>query len=654
MPRLPPLSARWRAIALLGAIVLGVLLLAAVSFVGSEIQAGVRAYVTGESLWSRGRARAVEALGRYARMGRQEHWQEYREAIDGPLATRRARVELDSEDPDLERIYAAFAELGLPEDEMDPMIHLYRWLGGLGALEGSRGHWARADSLIRRLRDRARELRRRVRSAGPGSDPAEATLLEIEALSRRMDRLGRRFTDSVAATGRRVRTALLAVFSVAVLLVLVVSGTGTWWFVRSTERREREYRNLVSAAPVPMAVQRDGIFQFVNEAFARLVGAGDVSELEGASALDYLPETEHGEIRERIRRAQEGERAETRERRWIRRDGSERVTKVTGIPVDYGGESAALVIAQDVTDERRARRRLRRSEEKYRSLFEASQDAIYLSRPDGTIEELNPAGRELLGVSEEDVAEIDAVDLYHDPGDRERFKRAIGEDGGVQEFDVELVTRDGEVRHCELAATARRDQDGEIRGYQGIIRDVTERKRFQEELEWQALHDGLTGLANRTLLWDRLEQAVVRSARGGGKVGVVFVDLDRFKAVNDRLGHAAGDQLLQEVADRLRVSVRDSDTAARVAGDEFVLLLEDLRGRGEAEEVVDRVTQAFERAFTVEGREIGIGVSVGLTVEGIEEDVTDPRAVAERLMREADSAMYRDKERSRTSPRDAG
>ncbi|MFB6240385.1 MAG: PAS domain S-box protein, partial [Gemmatimonadota bacterium] len=308
------------------------------------------------------------------------------------------------------------------------------------------------------------------------------------------------------------------------LLVLVVAGTGTWWFVRSTERREREYRDLISAAPVPMGVQRDGVFRFVNDAFARLVGAGDPSELEGASALEYLPATDHGQIRDRIRRAQAGERAETRERRWIRPDGGERVTKVTGIPVEYGGEPSALVIAQDVTDERRARRRLRRSEEKFRSLFEASQDAIYLSRPDGTIEELNPAGRELLGYSEEEIREIDAVELYRDPGERERFKRAITEEGGVQEFEVDLVTRDGDVRHCELAATARRDEDGEVIGYQGIIRDVTERKRFEEELEWQALHDGLTGLANRTLLWDRLEQAVARAERTGEKVGVVFVD----------------------------------------------------------------------------------------------------------------------------------
>ncbi|MFB6240387.1 MAG: hypothetical protein ABEJ46_02285, partial [Gemmatimonadota bacterium] len=112
MPRLPALSPRRRAIALLASIVMAVLLLAGVMFVGSDIQTGVRAYVTGESLWSRGRARAVEALGQYARMGEEEQWQEYREAIRGLLATRRARVELEKEDPDRERI----AALGLEDD----------------------------------------------------------------------------------------------------------------------------------------------------------------------------------------------------------------------------------------------------------------------------------------------------------------------------------------------------------------------------------------------------------------------------------------------------------------------------------------------------------------------------------------------------------
>ncbi|MFB6240386.1 MAG: hypothetical protein ABEJ46_02280, partial [Gemmatimonadota bacterium] len=99
-------------------------------------------------------------------------------------ATRRARTELESEDPNRERVYAAFAELGLPEDEMDPMIRLYRWMGALGLMQESARHWARADSLIRRLRSRARELRRRVRRAGPGSEPVEATLLEVERTAR--------------------------------------------------------------------------------------------------------------------------------------------------------------------------------------------------------------------------------------------------------------------------------------------------------------------------------------------------------------------------------------------------------------------------------------------------------------------------------------
>lgn len=624
MRGLLPVSVRGRAFALLSAIVVAVLLLVAVMLVGSEVQTGVRAYVTGESLWSRDRARAVVALGQYARMGREEHWEQYREAIRGPLATRGARLELEKERPDRQRIYAGFRELGLSEDEMDPMIHLYRWMGALGVMEDSKRHWARADSLIRRLRTRAEELRRRVRSDGPGSDAAEAALVRVEDLSRRMDRLGRRFTDRVAASGRRVRNTLLALFGGAALLVLAVTGIGTWWFVLASERREREYRTLVASAPVPMAVQRNGVFRFVNDAFARLVGSDDPGELEGHSAFDYLPEADHEEIRGRIQRAQEeGVRAETEERRWLRPDGSERITKVTGIPVDYGGEPAALVIAQDVTDERLARARLRRSEEKYRSLFEASQDAIYLSRPDGTVVEMNPAGRRLLGYTEEELREIDAVELYRDPEDRERFKRAIAEDGGVQQFDVELVTRDGEVRHCELATTARRDEAGEVVGYQGIIRDVTERKRIRERLEWQALHDSLTGLANRTLLWDRLEQAVVRSARGDGEIGVVFVDLDRFKVVNDNLGHAAGD--------------------------EFVLILEDLEGRSQGEQVIARVTEALETPFTVEGREIGIDVSLGLVVEGLEEGEVDaPRKVAERLMRKADAAMYRAKERSGT------
>ena len=652
MDQLIPSGSRGRALMLLSGIVFGILLLLGMTYLGFEIQGGVRAYVTGESLWSSGRQQAVMALERYARTGREADWADYREAIRRPLAARRARLELEKSDPDLEAVRGAFRLMGLPQASMDPMIHLYRRLGETSFLDAPTRLWATGDSLLRRLDRQALELRHLVRGGRPGSPAVEASLSRVMETSLQLAQLGDRFNDRLAGVGRRIRHWLRWILGGAALLVVAVAGVGTWAFVLHSERRERDYRDLVAAAPVPMAVRRGDVIQFANDAFGRLLGVDDAETLVGRSTLEYVPEEEQDQVVRRIRGTQEGERAETTRRRWIRTDGSERLTRITGIPVEYRGRSSAFVIAQDVTEELRARRRLRQSEKKYRSLFEASQDAIYLTRADGTIEEMNPAGRDLLGYTQEEFRNMNAREIYRDPSERERFRRAIAGEGSVESFEVDLVTKAGEVRHCELAASTRIDESGEIIGYQGIIRDVTERKRFEERLEWQAMHDPLTDLANRTLLWDRLEQAVARSARGQETIAVVFMDLDRFKAVNDCLGHAAGDQLLVETARRIRGCLRRTDTAARVAGDEFILLLEELDDRRDADRVVERLRMVLQRPFEVEGESIRIDVSLGVAVTDVEPDAGgSSREVAERLIRQADTAMYEAKDRPGTQHR---
>lgn len=283
---------------------------------------------------------------------------------------------------------------------------------------------------------------------------------------------------------------------------------------------------------------------------------------------------------------------------------------------------------------------LRRAESRYRRIFESSQDAIYVSDVDGTIRAMNPAGVELLGYRPDEVDGLRAQDLYADPDERRRFQREIEEEGQVDGFQVQLRTRDGRVLDCEISSTARVEH-GEVVGYQGIIRDVTERKKFEQELERQALHDALTGLPNRVLLWDRLEQAVVRCARGSGPLAVLFVDLDRFKAVNDSLSHAAGDQVLVRISNRLRASVRNPDTVARMGGDEFVILLEELEDPGEVERVAERIERALEPPCPVAGEEVHLDASIGSAVLEPEEAREFSRAeAADELVRRADSAMY--------------
>jgi diguanylate cyclase (GGDEF)-like protein len=177
----------------------------------------------------------------------------------------------------------------------------------------------------------------------------------------------------------------------------------------------------------------------------------------------------------------------------------------------------------------------------------------------------------------------------------------------------------------------------------GTTQDVTERKELEERLEHQAFHDLLTGLPNRYLFVDRLGQALRRTRREHRHVAVLFTDLDGFKVVNDSLGHDAGDKLLVAVAQRLEGCLRPEDTLARFGGDEFVVLIEDVRHPDEAVRVARRIVNELRSPFFLEGRELFAGVSVGIALGHAS------AKSAEDLLRDADTAMYRAKEETRSS-----
>ena len=190
----------------------------------------------------------------------------------------------------------------------------------------------------------------------------------------------------------------------------------------------------------------------------------------------------------------------------------------------------------------------------------------------------------------------------------------------------------------EVLATNRLD-DHAVRGIVANVRDITERANEAARLTWQAYHDTLTGLANRALLQDRLDLALERARRARELTGLLFIDLDHFKAVNDALGHEAGDRLLIEVADRLVNAVRTGDTVARFGGDEFVILAETLTVRAEARIIAERVLELLAEPIDLDGTMVTIGASVGIAFD----EVHNP----DLLLRDADIALYQAKDSGR-------
>jgi diguanylate cyclase (GGDEF)-like protein/PAS domain S-box-containing protein len=283
---------------------------------------------------------------------------------------------------------------------------------------------------------------------------------------------------------------------------------------------------------------------------------------------------------------------------------------------------------------------LRENEVRYRTVVEGVREVIFRIDAQGRWELLNRAWEELTHHTVAGSLGRPVLDFIH-PDDRQHHADLVlpVPAGSVDEYrrELRLAGPDETPIWVEIHARPIHDELGSYAGMSGTLTDITERRVLQERLIVQAFHDELTGLANRALFKDRLEHALARRARRPGLVGLLFLDIDRFKTINDSLGHTAGDQLLTAVAHRLRAMLRPEDTIARLGGDEFAIVIEDVGSPEEALALAERIRGAFEVPFEHEDRPITITASIGVVVaSGTDRSADD-------LLRDADVAMYRAK-----------
>jgi diguanylate cyclase (GGDEF)-like protein/PAS domain S-box-containing protein len=289
---------------------------------------------------------------------------------------------------------------------------------------------------------------------------------------------------------------------------------------------------------------------------------------------------------------------------------------------------------------------LRENEVRYRTVVEGVREVIFRIDAGGRWELLNRAWEELTQHTVAETVGRPVLDFIH-PDDRQHHADLVlpVAAGSVDEYrrELRLSGPDETPIWVEVHARPIHDDVGAYLGMWGTLTDITERRALQERLVAQAFHDDLTGLANRALFKDRLEHALARRARRSGLVGLLFLDIDRFKTINDSLGHTAGDHLLTAVAHRLRALLRDEDTVARLGGDEFAIVVEEVGSPKEALALAERIQGAFEAPFEHEDRPITITASIGVVVaSGVDRSADD-------LLRDADVAMYRAKVRGRGS-----
>jgi len=303
---------------------------------------------------------------------------------------------------------------------------------------------------------------------------------------------------------------------------------------------------------------------------------------------------------------------------------------------EQAGGYMLLLIGQDITFRRKARLRLQESEEFFRLTFSQAAVGIVLLGPDGRLLRVNGKMAQILGYTEIELLQRFFQQLTHVddlPDELTLVKRL--RDGEISDYQRErrLLRRDGTPIWVNISVSTMRDAYGNQR-FISVVEDISRRKGAEEALLRVINHDALTGLPNRVLLQDRLERAITHAHRAGSQVAVMFIDLDRFKHVNDTLGHDAGDQLIVEIARRLSGSLRESDTVARQGGDEFVVVLPEMNGETDAARVARKLLDNLFQPLLLCGQEVFPTGSIGIAM--YPRDGTDSAA----LLKCADSAMY--------------
>ncbi|HSB96758.1 MAG TPA: diguanylate cyclase [Spongiibacteraceae bacterium] len=452
----------------------------------------------------------------------------------------------------------------------------------------------------------------------------------------------------------------LALFSI--LLLMVGIGIGSRQHKKLVRQLNRELdlkRQLslqIDDAPLPMLIaDAGGTITAANGQLCELFGYRS-EQLIGQSIERLIPQrfhSQHGALmRSYFAQPHARPMGRGRDLFGLHKDGHEISIEIGLSAVPSSRGISVIASITDVREKKRSEQQLARTNALLSSIIRSAPFSIIASDRDGIITAISPAGERLVGYSAAELVGRCTPAILHDSA--EVANRALeltaelgetvepgfevfvakAQRGVVEEREWHYIRKDGSRVPVSLTVTALRDQTDQIQGFLGVAYDISERKRNDDYMRYLAHHDALTGLPNRALLNDRMAMALERSQRFGKSVGLMLIDLDKFKQVNDSLGHHAGDLLLTAVAERIDKCRRATDTVARLGGDEFVVVLPDIQTAADVEPIAKKIIDAVKQPLSIGDRTLEQSLSIGISLYPQHGD--DIKT----LMEAADSAMY--------------
>ncbi|NKC01603.1 MAG: EAL domain-containing protein [Pseudomonadales bacterium] len=410
---------------------------------------------------------------------------------------------------------------------------------------------------------------------------------------------------------------------------------------------EEKFEKVFTQSPDGIIIirQADNIITDLNDAF--IERSGYIREdYIGKKFTKFLPTESQQELPELAEALNSEGMFDNREITFYSREQEPLPSLISGTVLELGGETYTMVIAKDISKQRATEERLRRSEQRFRGIFENAPIGILLVDMQGRIFQANHTAATLLAYDEQHMYGIHVSRLVpHE--DRQDLKKLLEQlslrSSPQHKSERKLCCQNGIEMWANINILLQRDRDDMPSYFIVQLADISDIKRGQERMEQMAFYDTLTNLANRRLFHDRLTHAIETCARSNRSAALLYLDLDNFKRVNDTLGHEAGDFLLREVADRLRNCVRQEDTVGRTGGDEFTILLNDITTPSDAGLVAQKILNHLREPLDLDGHPLVVTTSIGVTI--LPSDGKDPNI----LMRNADLAMYKAKERGRNN-----
>ena len=636
-----------------------VIILLMLSAESMSILMAARSYSEGESLWSKSQKRAMFSLLRYTETRSGAEYYNYREAIAVPMGDKKARLELEKQDPDFAAAWQGFIEGRNHPDDVPGLIMLFRRFRHVDFMAAVIDLWTEGDGLIAELNVVAEELHAMISS--DRDTPAALSLFRerVREIDTRLTPLTDRFTRTLGDATRKTKTLLLIANLAAAGILVPIGILLSRRMVRHRERAEQELKLSQERFNLAVAGSNDGLWDwnivsggmYFSPRFEQLLG---FDELELGHSMQGLMSRVHPEDKaatdaafsnhlEQSARFDVEMRLQTKsgDYRWFRSRG-QLVRDAAGQAVRMAGSIT------DMTDRRQAASELFAEKERALVTLASIADGVITTDTDGWVEYLNPIAEQLTGWTTETARGLPMHAILRLVDETSRkvapnpIEMVLREERTIEAASTVLLVRnDSTDVPIKLSAAPIRLRSGEISGVVLVLHDVSRERQYVANLSYQASHDSLTGLINRGEFERRLSLALNSAAQHGRHHAVVYLDLDQFKVVNDTCGHAAGDQLMRQVSAVLQRRLREGDTLARLGGDEFGVLLENC-APDNALRIADELRQTvMDCHFAWETRSFNVGVSIGLV------NVADGLFTLTEVLSAADTACYMAKENGR-------